>query len=1523
MAKFRPQGRGTRFPQRAGGSKGSQLNASVNAVTASLQTQRQAWTEVISSLNEYRAIELPDFSQSLPDVSGWTALTDAVNSYSAAIAAIPIPSPTVATFTPGTLPNVATPSAGQVAQPTQSVSAVDPSAQIAALNAIDAEIDDQATHWASLAAVVMDFVDGSVSEFGEFVVESINAADGAIEQHKDHWLSVSQSITASIAAIKDTIGELADTPAPQVSGADAPTDSRDLITETTAAIAEQTAAWQELSTSTTASVESLAATAAAMQELIEASAQTKSGVEGAGQAIVNSSTASREQLDQTVTVIRRNEASWGQVATTAIGALTVIGQGVNLFTSSKNALAVANVNATIAETTLATATMNAAAARATATAAIAGQTAATVIAIPPTFTLAGAMALLTAPLTLIVGGLTLAAGAIYYFTRSSEDATDATEKSGDAAEVAARKAGSLSLAYEAVAEQAKNVADATKQTGQGLSAVETAKQSIKGGFFPEDTEEQLQSVAREAGKVVVAWEELKATLAQPVIDAGLALGRYAAELLGVKSAAESATATLRMVGDALDWTKNKAKEYSTELAVMAHMVATGSTEEEARAFVEQGQAILETSARIDAMTARMEEQRQGYQRLRQATEDATDSAARGAEMARIGSITTLSGIEAERAAIARKAASEIEANARRLQELEKKGASKDEISAERNRQKREEEERAEALKKIAELEQGIKAGRVETGVDAATRKTTEAIQELTLGHTEHTIAVMRAEAAQTGQLAAFEAGLPAYRAAQAELEAVKQAQEQIKKSSDELARTIEREANANKQAATNIETLKDKINLLTGSTTEAALAMKAMQTLGVNPEIAQETAKLNAELQRLTQAEKGADKITALRDQIDLLNGSATAAQIAMRELGRDGFSDEQIAEIGALTTEVDRLKDSQKKGGSKSQQSDPTAAFVGSKEAAEIMLRGVGGGSKIESIGEQQLAEQKKISAGVAQKPVAPTPQAARVPSLIVPPMPAMPEIAERAPVPFVEPPIIEAARPPLAAPVSAPTASPTASPTAIVLPNARTPDLPAPSVPIPSPAPTAAPAPPIEIATNDQTSRFDVQKSRIAEADTARTQAENAARRAGLNPEQVRTFGQEAWEKSERTTAPKMEQFATTSEPSRTATPPRQSPSPQIPTAATIAPPAPARLSPQTALAQPIGQRLLPLPTPVSPSAVQTPVPQVSQSTPTPTSLPVSAPSPSPPLRLSAPNITSAPLPLPELTLPTPSVSVSELSAVELPAPPVTLAEFDTQNLAAPPVMIDSLPEIRLPAPQVTIDPIAPIVAQTAIESEAVARAQTLPNLTPTIPAVAAAAPSVARPPDRENLSAGTSVSLPVAQPSPALPQLSPIVQPAATVLTLPPTQPTAATATTTQEITRPVPVTITSPVPTLDLQVMTPAAEPPRITQSLPPLVPPAAPLTATAAPVTAAPVSIPPAASIAIPKFEAPRFELPPQRAGVSETPKISGISERVTEPRRNNRENEMVDLLRSLLQEEKLNTAAIKELEMPNLQVGAV
>lgn len=118
-----------------------------------------------------------------------------------------------------------------------------------------------------------------------------------------------------------------------------------------------------------------------------------------------------------------------------------------------------------------------------------------------------------------------------------------------------------------------------------------------------------------------------------------------------------------------------------------------------------------------------------------------------------------------------------------------------------------------------------------------------------------------------------------------------------------------------------------------------------------------EAERLAAEEQKKSdqQREQGIEKIQSMKDQIDLLTGAATAGEIAMREMARQGFAPEQVAEIGALTDELDKLQEKKGKTG-KSGPTSSKAVLAGSSEAASIMLRGVTGNNP-------QLSETKKTN--------------------------------------------------------------------------------------------------------------------------------------------------------------------------------------------------------------------------------------------------------------------------------------------------------------------------------------------------------------------------------------------------------------------------------------------------------------------------------------------------------------------------------------------------------------------------------
>ncbi len=112
---------------------------------------------------------------------------------------------------------------------------------------------------------------------------------------------------------------------------------------------------------------------------------------------------------------------------------------------------------------------------------------------------------------------------------------------------------------------------------------------------------------------------------------------------------------------------------------------------------------------------------------------------------------------------------------------------------------------------------------------------------------------------------------------------------------------------------------------------------------------------------------QGANKITDMKDQIDLLTGAATTAQIEMRKLSRAGYDEEQIKEIGRLTEQTEKLraKAATGPGGGaggldKAMASQSKASFAGSSETASLFLRGIGGDSG--GVQQKQLAAQQKM---------------------------------------------------------------------------------------------------------------------------------------------------------------------------------------------------------------------------------------------------------------------------------------------------------------------------------------------------------------------------------------------------------------------------------------------------------------------------------------------------------------------------------------------------------------------------------
>ncbi len=153
-----------------------------------------------------------------------------------------------------------------------------------------------------------------------------------------------------------------------------------------------------------------------------------------------------------------------------------------------------------------------------------------------------------------------------------------------------------------------------------------------------------------------------------------------------------------------------------------------------------------------------------------------------------------------------------------------------------------------------------------------------------------------------------------------------------------------------------------KMSMLQASTASLTAAKKAQKDADEALEKAAEKAK--------QQHEQGVDRINKLQDEIDVLSKTATKADIAMREMARQGFDQDQIDKVGELEAKLEALREKEKQEKdsgktTKEGKTDSKAALIGSSDAASIFLRGVGGtGSK----NNEQVTEQKKTNEYLAR---------------------------------------------------------------------------------------------------------------------------------------------------------------------------------------------------------------------------------------------------------------------------------------------------------------------------------------------------------------------------------------------------------------------------------------------------------------------------------------------------------------------------------------------------------------------------
>jgi PHD/YefM family antitoxin component YafN of YafNO toxin-antitoxin module len=554
-------------------------------------------------------------------------------------------------------------------------------------------------------------------------------------------------------------------------------------------------------------------------------------------------------------------------------------------------------------------------------AAVLSSGAASAVATPPTLTLAAAVNFLLSPIVLIAAAVAAAAAVFYIFSGSSDEAAESTGKTSAAT---------------------KKLGDTADETGVKLSASARVLEGFNVGSHMDTIRTSVASVGDAAGEVKTAFSGLTDALVQPFVDASFEVGAFIGSFLGVEEKASLATRALQGVAEGIQSLTSWTKAGIATVTLLGHQLATGSDAAAAQAWLEQRDAIQAVAIEAEHLrvsTAYADKE------ISAQIEEATKAAQRQAEVTRVGTLTSIEAIDQE-----------TEALKQQIIQLQLKGKYGES-------EKKHTEEMAKAL---ATRREGIDSGKVKSPVDTALKAAREELDKLTNGEDAAAVAALKAKGATDAQIESLKELQTQTRAArQAKedakaiddaIESARNALYSLENGQEDAALAALMEKNATQEQ---LEEL-DELLAATRTVTAAKAAQKA----------ADEALK-KAAADRAALDQQGVDKITSLKDQIDLLNGSATAAEIAMRELSRAGFSQEQINEIGTLTAELDRLKEQDKKPG-KDEKGDKTnnkAAFEGSAEAASIMLRGVGADVATQQldVSKKQLAELGKIAAGVA----------------------------------------------------------------------------------------------------------------------------------------------------------------------------------------------------------------------------------------------------------------------------------------------------------------------------------------------------------------------------------------------------------------------------------------------------------------------------------------------------------------------------------------------------------------------------
>ena len=161
------------------------------------------------------------------------------------------------------------------------------------------------------------------------------------------------------------------------------------------------------------------------------------------------------------------------------------------------------------------------------------------------------------------------------------------------------------------------------------------------------------------GRLSASMSTLGSSIVAPFRDGTSAIYSYIASFSPLPSLAGMAASAFDGLSSAANYVSSGLKSATATATTAAFIIATGASHDASAAFTEQGIALEKLSAQTTAFIAKQEAARASFQSLKSIQENAADTAKNAAEVAKVASILTVEGIDQSIAALREKSAATI------------------------------------------------------------------------------------------------------------------------------------------------------------------------------------------------------------------------------------------------------------------------------------------------------------------------------------------------------------------------------------------------------------------------------------------------------------------------------------------------------------------------------------------------------------------------------------------------------------------------------------------------------------------------------------------------------------------------------------------------------------------------------------------------------------------------------------------------------------------------------------------------